>query len=179
MRGLPYCHALAVIGKANLWVYDYVRPICKTATQEVIYNQLVHPMETHDMGIIGLVVSGKELDEDYNQCMLTPNNGRHLGRPPSKQRESQTQDKKVQRWWWSAQYRYVIRNYKTPVVSAFQNRNADLHCFRTQSPSHQLQNENACPFLNMIDPDYPKKANDVIDELAEEVRQVRDMIRVE
>jgi len=31
-RGIPCCHALAVIAKANLWVYDYVHPIYKTAT---------------------------------------------------------------------------------------------------------------------------------------------------
>jgi len=101
MRILPCYHALAVIAKANLWVYDYVHPIHKTATEEVIYNQLVHPMETHDMGIVdgktGLVVGGEELDGDYNQCILTPNNVWHLGRLPSKWRESQTQDKKVQR----------------------------------------------------------------------------------
>ncbi|KAJ8435829.1 hypothetical protein Cgig2_009106 [Carnegiea gigantea] len=73
MRGLPCCHALAVIAKANLCVYDYIHPNYKTATQEVIYNQLVHPMETHEMGIvdrkIGLVVGGEELDEDYNPCI--------------------------------------------------------------------------------------------------------------
>ncbi|KAJ8425493.1 LOW QUALITY PROTEIN: hypothetical protein Cgig2_029575 [Carnegiea gigantea] len=51
-RGIPCYHALAVIAKANLWVYDYVHPIYKTATQQIIYNQLVHPMETHDMGIV-------------------------------------------------------------------------------------------------------------------------------
>ena len=42
-RGIPCCHALGVIAKANLWVYDYVHPIYKTATQQIIYNQLVHP----------------------------------------------------------------------------------------------------------------------------------------
>ncbi|KAJ8424565.1 hypothetical protein Cgig2_020714 [Carnegiea gigantea] len=51
-RGIPCCHALAMIAKANLWVYDYVHPIYKTATQQIIYNQLVHPMETHDMGTV-------------------------------------------------------------------------------------------------------------------------------
>ncbi|KAJ8424837.1 hypothetical protein Cgig2_031572 [Carnegiea gigantea] len=55
----------------------------------------------HDMGIVdgktGLVVDREELDEDYNQCTLPPNNGRHLGRPLSKQRDSQSQDKKVQK----------------------------------------------------------------------------------
>ncbi|KAJ8439630.1 hypothetical protein Cgig2_021006 [Carnegiea gigantea] len=50
------------------------------------------PMEMHDMGIVdgktGLIVGGEELDEDYNRCILPPNNGRHPSRPPSKQRES-------------------------------------------------------------------------------------------
>jgi len=57
-------------------MYDYVYPIYKTATQQVIYNQLVHPMETHEMGTIdnitGWVVSGDDLDEDYNRCILPP-----------------------------------------------------------------------------------------------------------
>ena len=95
LRGIPCCHALAVIAKANLWVYDYVHPIYKSTTQQVIYNQLVHPMETHDMGtvdnITGWVVGGDDLDEDYNRCILPPTNGRQPGRPPSKRRESQTQ----------------------------------------------------------------------------------------
>ncbi|KAJ8431304.1 hypothetical protein Cgig2_018376 [Carnegiea gigantea] len=62
MRGLPCCHALAIIAKANIWVYSYVHPIYKTVTQKVIYNQLVHPIETHDMAVVdgktGLVVGG-------------------------------------------------------------------------------------------------------------------------
>ncbi|KAJ8422762.1 hypothetical protein Cgig2_024401 [Carnegiea gigantea] len=66
----------------------------KGATHEVIYNQLVHPIEMHDIGKvddkIGVVVNGEELDDDYKRCILPPNNGHHLGRPPSKQRESET-----------------------------------------------------------------------------------------
>jgi len=85
---------LAVITKANLWVYDYVHPIYKTVTQQIIYNQLVYPMETHDMGTVKgkseRVVGGDDLDDDYNRCILPPNNGRQPGRPPSKRRESQT-----------------------------------------------------------------------------------------
>ncbi|KAJ8442637.1 hypothetical protein Cgig2_003681 [Carnegiea gigantea] len=66
--------------KANLWVHDYVHPIYKTAAQQIIYNQLVHPMETHDIGTVdaktGRVVGGDELDDDYDRCILPPTNGR-------------------------------------------------------------------------------------------------------
>ena len=79
-RGIPCCHALAVIAKANLWVYDYMYPIYKIVTQQLIYIQLVHPMEPHDMGTVdgktGWVVGGDELDNKYDCCILLPNNGR-------------------------------------------------------------------------------------------------------
>lgn len=52
MQGIPCYRALVVIAKANLWVYDYVHPIYKTATQQIIYNQLVYLMETHDIGTV-------------------------------------------------------------------------------------------------------------------------------
>ncbi|KAJ8426836.1 hypothetical protein Cgig2_025241 [Carnegiea gigantea] len=94
-RGIPCCHALAVIAKAKLWVYNYVHPIYKTATQQIIYNQLVHPMETHDVGTFdaktGWVVGRDELDDDYNRCILPPTNGRQPSRPSSKCKGSQTQ----------------------------------------------------------------------------------------
>ncbi|KAJ8430862.1 LOW QUALITY PROTEIN: hypothetical protein Cgig2_007102 [Carnegiea gigantea] len=64
----------------KLAVYDYVYPIYKTTTQRLIYNQLVHPMKTHDIGIVdgktGRVVDGDELDEDCDHCILPLNNGR-------------------------------------------------------------------------------------------------------
>ncbi|KAJ8427421.1 hypothetical protein Cgig2_013665 [Carnegiea gigantea] len=59
------------------------------------------PYETCDMGKVDdrtrFVVSRKELDEEYNQCILPPNNGRQPSRPPLKHRESQTQGKKAHR----------------------------------------------------------------------------------
>ncbi|KAJ8437177.1 LOW QUALITY PROTEIN: hypothetical protein Cgig2_003806 [Carnegiea gigantea] len=61
---------------ANLWVYDYAHPIYKTVTQQLIYSQLVHPTETHDMGTVdgktGQVIVGDELDDDYDRCILPP-----------------------------------------------------------------------------------------------------------
>ncbi|KAJ8432834.1 LOW QUALITY PROTEIN: hypothetical protein Cgig2_008548 [Carnegiea gigantea] len=56
----------------KLVVYDYVHLIYKTATQQIIYNQLAHPMEMHDMGTFdaktGRVVGRDELDDDYDHC---------------------------------------------------------------------------------------------------------------
>ncbi|KAJ8431273.1 hypothetical protein Cgig2_011126 [Carnegiea gigantea] len=86
-------------GNDNVWPQSSLQ--AESATQLVIYNQLIHPMGMHDMGRVDeqtrLVVGGEELDEGYNWCMLPLNNGRHPGRPPLNCRESQTQDKKVQR----------------------------------------------------------------------------------
>ncbi|KAJ8432145.1 hypothetical protein Cgig2_006847 [Carnegiea gigantea] len=91
---------IAAVECYSLMLGEYSVELTDSSRLEVIYNQLVHPMETHDMGIVdgktGLIVGKEELDEDY-KCILHPNNGRHPSRLPSKQRESQSQDKKVQR----------------------------------------------------------------------------------
>ena len=85
MTGLPCCHALAVIAKANLWVYDFVHPMYKADTQRRIYNQVIHPMETHDMATVhdrtGRVVGGDELDDDYIRCILPPVTDNSLADP--------------------------------------------------------------------------------------------------
>ena len=95
MTGLPCCHALAVIAKDNLWLYDFVHPMYKADTQRQIYNQDVHLMEMHDMATVddrtGRVVGGDELDDDYSRYILSFCNERQSGRPPSKRRKSQTQ----------------------------------------------------------------------------------------
>jgi len=79
MTGLPCCHSLTVIAKANLWAYDFVDPTYKAETHHRIYNQVVHLTETHDMGTVddstGHVVGGNKLDDDYSYCILPPCNG--------------------------------------------------------------------------------------------------------
>lgn len=40
------------------------------------------------------MVGGEELDDEFDRCILPPNNGRQPGTPPSKRRESQVQDRK-------------------------------------------------------------------------------------
>ena len=78
MTGLPCFHVLAVIVKANRWVYDFVHPMHKEKPQRHIYNQLVHPMETHHVAVVddrtGRVVGDNELDVDYSHCILPPFN---------------------------------------------------------------------------------------------------------
>ncbi|KAJ8443355.1 hypothetical protein Cgig2_015836 [Carnegiea gigantea] len=69
----------------------YSKMGCIAAVECYSLIQLVHPMETHDMGIVdaktGRVVGGDEFDDDYDHCILPPTNGRQPCRPPSKRRE--------------------------------------------------------------------------------------------
>jgi len=94
LHGLPCAHAMAVIECEKLSVYDYVYPCYKATTQKVIYLNAIHPMETHDSGVVddntGLVVGGDELNEDFNRRILPPKNSRPLGRPKKRRIESQT-----------------------------------------------------------------------------------------
>ncbi|KAJ8422359.1 hypothetical protein Cgig2_034014 [Carnegiea gigantea] len=264
----------------------------------------------------GAVVGGEKLDDDYNTCILPSNNDRHPGGPPSKRRESQTQDKKVCREFEASSVTrntaihvtalasvkheralpYVCKYWCSPnggshpglmllmadmdvavgegllkrlgcifcMVSAkdytvsltptelyircvkpisgnptgmgkptllvydllshcsyhmngtdmagpsrrrtfsqpstdsgttlnYYNSGHKFYCFyrleaavletndnyRWHFVAYPRKSENACPFLNVIGPDYPKQVRDVIDELAVELREVPDMIRVE
>ncbi|KAJ8432866.1 hypothetical protein Cgig2_033871 [Carnegiea gigantea] len=68
--GLLCTHAMAVIDKQNLWVYDYVSDCYKAGGQNTIYMNSLHPMETHDSATVdnamGLVIGGEALDDGYN-----------------------------------------------------------------------------------------------------------------
>ena len=39
-----------------------------------------------------------------------------------------------------------------------------------------MQNKDVCPFLEVVNPEYPQRAKDIIDELAVEVEEMRDNV---
>jgi len=83
LKGLPCAHAMVVIDKQKLWVYDYVNNYYKAATQNTIYMNNIHPIETHDLATMdnstGLVVGGEALDDGYNRRILPSINPRPQG----------------------------------------------------------------------------------------------------
>ena len=101
INGFPCRHAMAVIRKEKLWVYDFVNVWYKTCTQRLCYMNNVHPMETHDMATVdertGRVSGGAALDDNFNRRILPPINPRKRGRPKSRRRESQTQGVRTKR----------------------------------------------------------------------------------
>lgn len=78
-------HALVVIEKEKLWVYDCVFPCYKALVQRIIYMNVVNPMETHDSGTVdertSAVIGEQELDDHYNRRILPHTTLRHPGQP--------------------------------------------------------------------------------------------------
>jgi len=48
LRRLPCAHAMAVIEREKLRVYDYVSDCYKVSAQAIVYMNAIHPLETHD-----------------------------------------------------------------------------------------------------------------------------------
>ena len=117
MRALPCAHAMAVIEREKLSVYDYVGDCYKRSAQGMVYLNVVHPMETHDSAHVnagtGAVVGGEELDDRYNRRILPPINPRPSGRPRVRRIESQRQGVKLWRcskYGEEGHYRNTCRN---------------------------------------------------------------------
>ncbi|XP_054808677.1 uncharacterized protein LOC129310790 [Prosopis cineraria] len=92
MVGIPYAHACAAIKLVQGNVYSYVEECYTIRAQEKIYSSTMILIETIDMPQLN------ELHyEDYekNTFLEPPLTTRAPGRPPTKRRESQFQNKKV------------------------------------------------------------------------------------
>ncbi|KAJ8425362.1 hypothetical protein Cgig2_032878 [Carnegiea gigantea] len=65
LKGLPCAHAMEVIDKKKLQVHDYVSDCYKAGSQNTIYMNSIHPMETYDSATVdnatGLVVGRPHL----------------------------------------------------------------------------------------------------------------------
>ncbi|KAJ8420745.1 hypothetical protein Cgig2_019813 [Carnegiea gigantea] len=122
--------SVASDAKTHLWAHDYVNLIYMGVTQQLIYNQLVHPMETHNMGKVdrktGRVVGGEEFDDEYDRCRLPSNNGRQPSKPPSKRRESQTQGNKSRRCSRSDEVGHMRRTCCNPYADFDASYKGDL-----------------------------------------------------
>jgi len=42
-----------------------------------------------------------------------------------------------------------------------------------------MQNKDACPYVEVVDPEYPQWVRDAIGELIAKVRELRDIVRIE
>ncbi|KAJ8429581.1 hypothetical protein Cgig2_023787 [Carnegiea gigantea] len=99
LKGLSCAHAMTVIEKKKLWVYDYVSECCKEGSQNKIHMNSIHPTETHDSATAdnttGLVVGGEALDDGNNRRILPSLNPHLQGRPRKRRIESQRQGVQV------------------------------------------------------------------------------------
>ncbi|KAJ8422402.1 hypothetical protein Cgig2_029226 [Carnegiea gigantea] len=189
--GLPCMHVMAVIEREKLYVYDYVNPCYKAPTQRTIYMNAIHPMETHDTGVvdgdIGLVVGGDDLDEDFNRRILPPKNPQGAGRPKKRRVESQTQGLKPRRCSKCGDlghYKNTCRNPRADVdadypgdVVALEAKIMEHHDnYRRRYACCPKQDDYACGYFEEVDPQYPSRAMEVIDDLVAEMREARDIL---
>jgi len=101
LQGLPCAHAMAVIEREKLRVYDYGSDCYKRSAQAIVYLYVIHPLETHDSPNVNdgtsQVVGGEELDNGSIRRILPPINPRQSGRPCVRKSESQRQGVKLRR----------------------------------------------------------------------------------
>lgn len=74
----------------------------------------------------GQLVGGDELDDDYNHCILPLTNGRQLGRPPLKRKESQTQGTRFRRCSKCGKVGHTRRTCRNPRADFDANYEGDI-----------------------------------------------------
>ncbi|KAJ8425181.1 hypothetical protein Cgig2_010790 [Carnegiea gigantea] len=168
LRGLPCVHVMVVIEREKLSVYDYVNPYYKAPTQRTIYMNVIHPMETHDTGVVdgdtGLVVGGNDLDEDFNRRILPPKNPRGAGRPGKRRIESQTQGLKPRSMTYQCHCQLEAK-----IIEHHDN-------YRRRYACCPKLDDYACGYFEEVDPHYPNRAMEVIDNLVTEMTEAHDVL---
>jgi len=74
------------------------------------------------------VVGREELDDEYDRCILSLNNGRQPGRPSSKHRESQVQNRKSHRCSKCSEVGHMRRTYRNPYPNFDASYEGDILC---------------------------------------------------
>ncbi|XP_054795623.1 uncharacterized protein LOC129301080 [Prosopis cineraria] len=92
MVGIPCAHACAAIKLVQGNMYSYVEECYTIRAQEKIYSSTMIPVETIDMPQLTELHYEDYEKNTFLEPLLTT---RPLGRPPTKRRESQFQNKKV------------------------------------------------------------------------------------
>ncbi|KAJ8425562.1 hypothetical protein Cgig2_012305 [Carnegiea gigantea] len=149
-----------------------------------------------------LVVGGDDLDEDFNRRILPPKNPRGARRPRKRKVESQTQGLKPPRCSKCGDLGHYKNTYRDPCT----NFDADYpaaevfmytsQCRTVQYLRSELeakivehhdnycrryacypkQDEYASGYFEEVDPQYPNRAMEVIDDLVVEMREARDVL---
>ncbi|KAJ8438971.1 hypothetical protein Cgig2_018882 [Carnegiea gigantea] len=183
LRSLPCVHAMAVIEQEKLYVYNYVNPCYKAPTQRTIYMNVIHSMETHDTGVVhsdtGLVVRGDDLDEDFNRRILPPKNPRGAGRPRKRRVESQTQGLKPRRCSKCGDLGHYKNTCRNPCADFDADYPAEVFMCTSQCHTAQYlhsEDDYACGYFEEVNPQYPNRAMEVIDDLVAEMREARDVL---
>ncbi|KAJ8447962.1 hypothetical protein Cgig2_028838 [Carnegiea gigantea] len=191
LRGLPCVHAMAVIEREKLYVYDYVNPCYKAPTQRTIYMNVIHPMKTHDMRVVdsdtGLIVGGNDLYEDFNRRILPPRNPPGAGRPRKRRVESHTQGLKPRRCSKCGdlgRYKSTCRNPRADFDADYPGDVIPLEAkivkhhdnYRRRYACRPKQGDYACGYFEEVDPQYPNRAMEVIDDLVAEMREARNVL---
>ncbi|KAJ8430892.1 hypothetical protein Cgig2_003885 [Carnegiea gigantea] len=162
-----------LIHKQKLWVYDYVSDCYKAVSQSTIYMNSIHPMETHDFATVddatGLLVGGEALDDGYNRRILPPLNPHPQGR--HKRGELNLNGK--------ASRSESAQNAESTVVIAYSERAINVVSGSVKirvAVGTNVQDEVAWDYFCLIDPDFPERAKEVIDDLLRESALERDWV---
>ncbi|KAJ8432162.1 hypothetical protein Cgig2_006864 [Carnegiea gigantea] len=203
LRGLPCVHAMAVIEREKLYVYDYINPCYKAPTQRTIYMNVIHPMETYDAGVVdgdtGLVVGGDDLDEDFNIRILPPKNPR--GAREAKKEKGRSVNYNLPlptgklgltgtEWSMGCSCEGSHSSSSSESDCTCSECNMTYHCdcqleakivehhdnYHRRYACCPKQDDYACGYFEEVNPQYPNRAMEAIDDLVTEMREARDVL---
>lgn len=97
VTGIPCAHVCYVLDQLKYSLYDYTDSFYKKEAQELIYQNSINPVETHELPSLEpttgmLIIKDGDDYEGSNLCILPPIVKKTPGRPKTRRIESQFQD---------------------------------------------------------------------------------------